>query len=128
MNNFLISLNHLKYNFQNSISNILMMVISFMLVTIIFISTHQINNKLKNDSKNIDGVIGAKGSALQIALSTIWHVDIPTGNIKYNNFDKFKYHPAIKKAVPIALGDNFKGFRIISSFTLSVPDSIATSM
>ena len=69
-------------------------------------------------SKNnpgLDAVVGAKGSPLQLILSSIHHIDIPTGNISYKNARKIIKHPAIKSAIPISLGDNFQNFRIVGT-------------
>lgn len=95
----------------------MIMALGIALITILLLFSSQVKNKLANDAKNIDGVVGAKGSALQIALSTVWHVDIPTGNISYQNLEKIIDNKLVKKAVPIALGDSFKKYRIIGTNT-----------
>lgn len=115
MNNFTISFSYLKHHAQNSILNILMMAVGIMLITILLLLGHQMQNKLLSDAKNIDGVVGAKGSSLQIALSSVWHVDIPTGNIAYLDFVKLSKNRLVKAAVPIALGDNYHGYRLVGT-------------
>ena len=72
---------------------------------------HQLNNNLGG----IDLVIGAKGSPLQLVLSSLLHIDNPTGNIPYSEAKKLKANPMIDKAIPISYGDNFKGYRIIGT-------------
>ncbi len=63
----------------------------------------------------IDLVVGAKGSPLQIILSGIYHVDYPTGNINYREALELTKNPLVKQTVPLALGDNYKGYRIVGS-------------
>jgi putative ABC transport system permease protein len=77
----------------------------------------QINKSLDNNQKGIDMVIGAKGSDLQIIFSSVYHIDNPTGNIKIDDTKAFlkEGHPLIKLSVPISIGDNYKGFRIIGT-------------
>src|SRR5690606_38359580 len=60
---------------------------------------------------------GAKGSPLQLILSTLYHVDNPTGNISLEEANKLAANPYIQMAVPVSLGDNFKGHRIIGTDT-----------
>ena len=77
--------------------------------------SNNIQNRLTNDGRGIDIVIGAKGSPLQIVLSSIYHVDIPTGNVPLNAVEKFTNHPQVKLAIPLALGDSWKGNRIVGT-------------
>ena len=78
MNLFTISLNYLTSRIQNTLLNIIMMASGIMLITTLLLFGYQIQHKLTTDSKGIDAVIGAKGSPLQLVLSTIYHIDIPT--------------------------------------------------
>lgn len=70
---------------------------------------------LLNDVQNIDLVVGAKGSPLQLILSAALHLDMPTGNIPVADAEKLKRHPLVKLAVPVALGDNLNGYRIVGT-------------
>ncbi len=115
MNLFTISYKYLLARLQNTLLNIIMMAAGVMLITILILASFQIQQRLTADSKNIDAVIGAKGSPLQLVLSTIWHVDIPTGNIDLKLANKISKHPQIKWTIPLALGDNYRSFRIIGS-------------
>ena len=76
---------------------------------------HTFSKRLSKDGSGIDLVIGAKGSPLQLILSTIYHVDIPPGNIPFNEAKKIINHPQIEYAIPLALGDNWKGHRIVGT-------------
>ena len=80
-----------------------------------FLFSYHFDNRLKKDGKDIDIVIGAKGSPLQIVLSTVYHIDIPTGNISYNKVKKYLNSPQIEYSIPLALGDNWNGYRIVGT-------------
>jgi putative ABC transport system permease protein len=69
---------------------------------------HQFSNQLANT----DLVIGAKGSPLQLILSTVFQLDHPTGNIPLNEVEQWEKHPMVKSSLPLSLGDYFKGFPI----------------
>jgi putative ABC transport system permease protein len=69
----------------------------------------------ENNLGEIDLVLGAKGSPMQLVLASILHMDDPTGNIKYSDAKKITKNRMIKTAVPISYGDNFKGYRIVGT-------------
>jgi len=72
-------------------------------------------NQIENNLGNIDLVVGAKGSPLQLVLASVLHLDNPTGNISYHDAQKIAKNPMVKSAVPISYGDNYKGFRIVGT-------------
>lgn len=74
-----------------------------------------VSDALSKNAGNIDVVVGAKGSAMQLVLSTVYHVDVPTGNISGEDYEKIIRNPQVKKAVPLALGDNYRGYRIVGT-------------
>jgi putative ABC transport system permease protein len=95
--------------------NILLVAFGIGILTVLLLATSQISNKLNHHSKGIDLVVGAKGSPLQLILSSIYHIDFPTGNIPLAEAEKIMQHPWVKRAVPLALGDNYNGFRIVGT-------------
>ena len=74
-----------------------------------------IQNRINLDGQGIDIVVGAKGSPLQLILSSVYHIDIPTGNISYDQAKKMMKNPQIEESIPLALGDNWRGFRIVGT-------------
>lgn len=115
MNLFNISFAYFRANKLSSYLNVIIFALGFSLIMVSSSIESQINNKLKNDLNQIDLVLGAKGSKLQLALATVWHLDIPNQNIKYQDYQKIKKNRNIKKSLPIALGDNYKNYRIIGT-------------
>jgi putative ABC transport system permease protein len=87
------------------------------ILTLLLISSAQFKDKLQNNAKDIDLVVGAKGSPLQLILSSIYHIDFPTGNISLTEANLLAHNPLVKRAVPICLGDNYEGFRIVGTDT-----------
>ena len=85
------------------------------LLIILFLLTNGLENGFIKNSKNIDVVVGAKGSPLQFVLSSVYQIDVPNGNIDMNDIQKIIKNPQIKKSVPIAVGDNYKGWRVVGT-------------
>ncbi len=95
------------------------------LISLLISLNTQLDEKFKNNLAGIDLVIGAKGSPLQMILSSMYHIDAPTGNISIKEVKPFlnPKHPLVKLAVPLSLGDSYKTFRIIGT-THEYVDSI----
>ncbi len=85
------------------------------ILTILLLASTQIEEKLNNNSKDIDLVVGAKGSPLQLILSSIYYIDFPTGNIPLKDANELSHNPFVKRATPLALGDNYNGVRIVGT-------------
>lgn len=81
-------------------------------LSLLFILSHAVEESFSKNANGIDLVIGAKGSPLQMVLSSVYQSDVPTGNIDVADADKIARHPQIAKTIPLALGDNYRGFRI----------------
>ena len=95
--------------------NVLLLALGLSIITVLILVEDQFVNKMHRDAAGIDLVIGAKGSPLQLVLSSVYHVDFPTGNISIKEAQRVSKNRLIKSAIPMALGDNYAGFRIIGS-------------
>ena len=101
----------------SSALNIMLIAFGTGILTILLLASTQIGEKLDNNSKDIDLVVGAKGSPLQLILSSIYYIDFPTGNIPLKDAQELIHNPFVKRAVPLAQGDNYKGIRIVGTDT-----------
>lgn len=99
----------------NSFLAIILLALSVALISFSFQFQQQVSAKLSRNSAAIDMVVGAKGSPLQLILSSVLHIDDPTGNIYLEDVKYLQNNPLIKVAVPISYGDNYKGYRIVGS-------------
>lgn len=60
-------------------------------------------------------IVGAKGGAMQLVLSSFYHLGMPAGNILYSDYQELAKDERIVQAVPIGLGDNYDGYRIVGT-------------
>jgi len=95
--------------------NIMLIAFGTGILTILLLASTQISDKLENNAKDIDVVVGAKGSPLQLILSSIYYIDFPTGNIPLKEAMELAHNPLVKRAAPLALGDNYNGVRIVGT-------------
>jgi len=62
-----------------------------------------------------DAVLGARGSQLQLVLNAVFHLDVSPGNIPYSLYTSMKKDARVVQAIPYAVGDNYRGFRIVAT-------------
>jgi putative ABC transport system permease protein len=85
------------------------------MVSLLLLTEKQVNDAFERNIKDIDLVLGAKGSPLQLILANVYHIDAPTGNILQSAAEKVVKHPYIESGIPLAYGDNHEGYRIVGT-------------
>jgi putative ABC transport system permease protein len=85
------------------------------IISMMLLLENQLSDKFNKNIKDIDFVLGAKGSPLQLILANVYHIDTPTGNIKVSEAQKIIKNPTVKEAIPLAYGDNYEGWRIVGT-------------
>ncbi len=115
MNLATIGLGYLKARRLNTALNVLLLALGVAMITLLLLTTSQLEERMQSDARGIDLVVGAKGSPMQIILSSIYHLDVPTGNVSWKQAQELARHRMVKKMIPLALGDNHEGFRIVGT-------------
>ena len=64
-----------------------------------------------------DAVLGARGAKLQLVLNSIFHLEESPGNLAWDDYLELQKNASVALALPIAVGDNYKGFRLIGTTT-----------
>lgn len=99
----------------NTILSILLLTASVAIITVLILVEKQFEEKYQSNLDGVDLVLGAQGSPLQLVLSSVYQVDDPTGNISFDSVKVWMKHPYVKKAIPLAYGDNYVGFKIVGT-------------
>lgn len=115
MNLLTISLAYLRSRLLGTALVLILLALGVATITLLMLVTTQLEERMQRDARGIDLVAGAKGSPLQIILSAIYHLDVPTGNISLAQANEIAKHRMVKKAIPLALGDSYQGFRIVGA-------------
>jgi putative ABC transport system permease protein len=110
-----LSLAYIRARALNAALNLVLLALGVGMIVLLLLFSAQFEERLTRDAHGIDLVIGAKGSPLQLVLSSIYHVDFPTGNIPLAEAERWAEHPLVAEAIPLALGDSLAGFRIIGT-------------
>jgi putative ABC transport system permease protein len=115
MNLASVSLSYLRARALNTTLNVLLLALGIATITLLMLAYGQLEERMHRDARGIDLVVGAKGSPMQIILSSIYQLDVPTGNIPMKAAQELAKHRGVKKSLPLAMGDNYKGFRIVGT-------------
>lgn len=60
----------------------------------------------------VDGVLGPKGSALQIVLNAIYHLEEMPGKVPWNLVAELRKHPVVERVIPFCTGHSYAGVRV----------------
>jgi putative ABC transport system permease protein len=110
-----LSLAYIRARALNAALNLVLLALGVGTIVLLLLFSAQLEERLLRDARGFDLVIGAKGSPLQLILSSIYQIDFPTGNIPLTEVARWRQHPMIESAIPVAMGDNVAGFRIVGT-------------
>jgi putative ABC transport system permease protein len=97
--------------------NVLLLSLGLASITFLLLVSHQVNAAFERDLAGIDVVVGAKGSPMQLILSGVFHLDVPTGNVPLADIKALESQPQVAEIIPLSLGDSFRAFRIVGTTT-----------
>jgi putative ABC transport system permease protein len=89
----------------------------------IWVIKAQSHETFTNFDGGFDAVVGARSSRLQLVLNAVFHLEASPANIEWKDYASLTNHPGVEFAVPIAMGDNYRGFRIVGT----LPDMLTRS-
>lgn len=98
-----------------SVLNLLLLSLGLAAITLLLLVRTQIDRAFERDLAGIDAVVGAKGSPLQLILSGVFHLDVPTGNIPLAEAQALAQDARVAQLIPLSLGDSYRGFRIVGT-------------
>lgn len=99
----------------NSFLCILLMTLGIAMISLLMLLGKQLQDKFAKNISGIDLVVGAKGSPLQLILSSVYQIDNPTGNVYLDDVAAIAQNTLVKEMIPLSMGDNYQGFRIVGT-------------
>jgi putative ABC transport system permease protein len=115
MNIFKLSIKNIFNRPLSSVLSVILLSLGVSMISLLILINTVLKEQMDNNLKGIDMVVGAKGSPLQLILSSVYHVDSPTGNIPVNEAKAIEKNKMVGNSVPLLYGDNFKGYRIVGT-------------
>ncbi|WP_171035354.1 ABC transporter permease [Limnobacter alexandrii] len=62
-----------------------------------------------------DLIVGAQTSPVSLLLYSVFRIGQATRNVPYAEFERLEQDPRVKSALPIALGDSYRGFAVVGT-------------
>lgn len=115
MNLIKLALKNIKHQWLDTMLSVILLAFGLGTVSMLILVEKQTAEQFNKNIQDIDMVLGAKGSPLQLILANVYHVDAPTGNIKVGDARMVTENPTIERAIPLAYGDNFEQWRIVGT-------------
>lgn len=115
MNVFTLSWRYLWSRPLATVLNLLLLALGLASMAFVLIARDQVDRAFERDLAGIDLVVGAKGSPMQLILAGVFHLDVPPGNIALADVQQLQQHPQVAQLIPLSLGDNVAGFRIVGT-------------
>jgi putative ABC transport system permease protein len=85
------------------------------MMTVATLLSGGLHNGLVRATESFDLIAGAKGSPNQLVLNTVFLQDAPIGNVSHEIYEKLAENPLVSAAIPLAFGDNYKGYVIVGA-------------
>lgn len=114
-NLFLLIRKSLRQHALSTVVTALAIALASGLVMSVFAIQKQTRAAFTGGGAGYDAVLGARGSQLQLVLNTVFHLETSPGNIPWSLYQEIKKNPGVAAAIPYAVGDNYKGFRIVGT-------------
>ena len=115
MNALLLGLRTVSRRPLPAVLTVLLLMLGIATVIVLLLFQRALEDRLGRDARGIDLVVGAKGSGLQLVLSSVFHIDVPTGNVPLSELRDIARHPMVAGVIPLSLGDAYRGFRIVGT-------------
>ena len=75
----------------------------------------QVRMGFEQSVSGADLIVGARGSALQLLLYSVFRVGEATHNLGWPSVQAIAAHPAVAWSIPISLGDSHQGFPVLGT-------------
>ena len=115
MNIFKLSIKNIFNKPLSSTISLALLILGIGIISLLLQLNSLIKDQMDNNLKGIDMVVGAKGSPLQLILSSVYHIDSPTGNISLGEAEKISKNRMVGSSIKLLYGDNYKGYRIVGT-------------
>lgn len=103
----------------NRRGTVLLTLLSLIISIVLVLGINHIRSEVKNGFKNTlsatDLIVGARGSALNLLLYSVFHMGNPTHNIRWDTYEELAKHSQVDWLIPLAMGDSHKGYRVVAT-------------
>ncbi|MGC3966189.1 MAG: ABC transporter permease [Pirellulales bacterium] len=98
---------------------ILSMALGVALIVAVLVLRGMVDESFRRGAQGYNLIVGKKGSPMQLVLNTVYHLGTPGEPIPWTFYQEFlpggEWGDDIAAAIPICLGDNFQGYRVVGT-------------
>jgi putative ABC transport system permease protein len=110
-----ISLAYLRARNTSTVLNVVLLAFSVAAITLLVLSSEQLQERMNRNARDIDLVVAPKGSALQSVLSNIYQLEAPAAAMPWYEAQAIAARPGVEKAIPVAAVDHYQGVRLVGT-------------
>ena len=111
---------------KNRKSTALLTIFSIAVSVALLLGVERIRVEAKNSfTSTISGtdlIVGARSSSMNLLLYSVFHIGNATNNISWETYSDLISDKAVKWAIPIALGDSHRGYRVLGTSEAMLSD------
>lgn len=104
---------------SNRLGTALLTVLTVAISVTLFLGVEKIRHgaraSFENTISGVDLIVGARSSAVNLLLYSVFHIGDATNNITWDSYEAVAGAPNVAWTVPISLGDSHRGYRVIGT-------------
>ncbi len=108
-------LRSLRFRWVATLLNVVSVTLGVGLVCSFLSLQAELYDRFSEPGRGYGLVVGAPGSALQLVLSAVFHMEESPGRVPFALWDELEAHPSVALVVPYAVGDSFRGFPVVAT-------------
>jgi putative ABC transport system permease protein len=103
----------------NRASTALLTILTVAISVTLFLTVEKVRHgaraSFENTISGVDLIVGARSSAVNLLLYSVFHIGDATNNITWDSYQAVAGAPGVDWTVPISLGDSHRGYRVIGT-------------
>lgn len=105
----------LRLRWVASVLNTLGVAVGVGAVCVVLVIQADVQRRFEGPARSYGLVVGAPGSAQQLVLNSVFHLDESPGILPLSVWRELDAHESTALVVPYAVGDSFRGFRVVAT-------------
>ncbi len=111
----LLSLRSLRARPVGALLAVLLLAAALACAVLAMLGHHQLRQAFARDRAGVDSVLGAPGDATALVMGSLFQLEAPAGSVPMAQVHALRQQAGVGPVLPLALGDNFRGFRIVGA-------------
>ena len=108
-------LRHLRQAPTASLVTMAGIAVAVSLLLTVWVVRAEVEQTFVRATGDFDAVLGPRSAPLQLVLNALFHLENWPGTMPMEDYEDLADHPAVRHAIPLAGGDNYRGFRIVGT-------------